>query len=464
MRPVRFVPAMLIVVACAPAPAGTGGGSKASGGSASPELLATVDSIIETPIREGKLIGGSVAVVRGSDTLVRKQYGYADAELETPTPLRAVYEIGSVTKQFTGAAIMQLVEQGKVDLNADVRTYLPDLPTKGRKVTVRQLLDHTSGIKGYTEMPKARPLFHRAVPKDSIVAMFMAEPWDFEPGEEQIYNNSAFFLAGLIIEKVSGKTYEQYVQENLFDRAGMKNSHYCSERAIQPGKVKGYDSDSAGPILRAPISHAWPYAAGSLCSTVSDLVAWNAALHRDGRILGPAAYAEFIRPGKLNDGTTLGYGMGIAVYDRLGRRALHHGGGINGFLSENLYFPDDSLSVVVLFNTAGPVGPDAAAMAIAKAVLGEPKDDARPFEGDLARLAGVYAGKGRGRPTELTFEAADNVLTVKGSFIGDTARALKYIGNNTFRRDETRFIFGESGGRARVRVDAGYGNNLLVRK
>lgn len=464
MRPVRFAPALLVLAACAPAPAGTEGGGTASVGSAPPELLAKIDSIIETPIREGKLIGGSVAVVRGADTIVRTQYGYADAELEIPTPARAVYEIGSVTKQFTGVAIMQLVEQGKVDLDADVTTYLPDLPTRGRKVPVRRLLDHTSGIKGYTEMPKARPLFHRSVPKDSIVAMFMAEPWDFAPGEEEIYNNSAFYLAGLIIEKVSGTSYEQYVKEHLFDRAGMTDSYYCSERALQKGKVKGYDSDSAGPILRAPISHAWPYAAGSLCSTVSDLVKWNAALHRDGRILGPEAYAEFIRPGQLNDGTTLGYAKGIAVYDRLGRRALHHGGGINGFLSENLYFPDESLSVVVLFNTAGPASPDDAAMAIAEAVLGAPADDAKPFEGDLARLAGVYAGKGRGRPTELTFEAADNVLTVKGSFIGDTARALTYVGNNTFRRDETRFIFGESNGRAQVRIDAGYGNNVLLRK
>lgn len=454
----RFSPlAVLLAAAC--------GGAAEAGPAAAPTatgLLATIDSIVEAPIESGKLIGGSVAVMRGSDTIAVRQYGYADAELQTPTPPDAVYEIGSVTKQFTGAAIMQLVEQGKIDLDADVTTYLPKLPTKGRKVPVRRLLDHTSGIKGYTEMPKARVDFHRAVPQDSIVAMFMAEPWDFEPGEEEIYNNSAFFLAGMIIEKVSGKSYADYLQENLFARAGMKNAHYCSEKEIQRGKVKGYDSDSAGPILRGPISHAWPYAAGSICASAVDLVAWNQALHRDGKILGPDAYAEFIKPYQLNDGTTIGYAKGIAVTDRLGRRALHHGGGINGFLSQNIYFPGESLSVVVLFNTAGPAAPDAAAMAIAKDILGPAPSDEVALDGDASRFSGTYAGKGRGQATEISFLADGATLAVKAPMLGDSARKLSYVGNDTFRVDEIRFIFLDGG--RKVRMDAGYGNNVLSRK
>ncbi|MEZ4589343.1 MAG: serine hydrolase domain-containing protein [Gemmatimonadales bacterium] len=466
-----WLAASLVLGACAGGAAGTGTGAGSgaaatgdgvTGSGSSSAVIAAVDSIVQAPIRDGKLIGGSVAVVRGDDTLALRRFGYADAELGTPTPPHAVYEIGSVTKQFTGVAIMQLVERGKVDLDADVTTYLPNLPMKGRKVSVRHLLDHTSGIKGYTEMPSARPLFHRAVPKDSIVQMFMAEKWDFEPGEEEIYNNSAFFLAGMVIEKASGMSYEDYLEENLFKPAGMHDSHYCSETKIMKGKVKGYDSDSAGPILRGPISHAWPYAAGSICSSTTDLVAWNNALHRDGKLLGPEAYAEFIRPSTLADGTTLGYSKGIAVYDRLGKKALHHGGGINGFLSENIYFPEESLSVVVLYNTAGPASPDAAAEAIAEAVLGKSEQPAVAFDGDASALAGTFVGNGRGQAMKFDVLVDGSSVAIKGPATRDSAVALTYRGNGTFTRDYVKYTFLDGG--KKLRVDAGYGNTLLTRQ
>jgi CubicO group peptidase (beta-lactamase class C family) len=445
---------------------GTGGGETGGTGAGGPRaaLVAKIDSIVGTPITAGKAAGASIAVVKGRDTIAVKSYGLANVELNVPTMPRASYEIGSVTKQFTGAAIMQLVEQGKINLDDDFKKYLPSYNTQGRKVTVRQLLDHTSGIKGYTEMPEFWRMSVVTARRDTLVELFSKKPFDFEPGEEQIYNNSAFFLAGLIIEKVSGMSYEDYVQKNLFDKAGMKDAHYCSERKIHKNKVSGYDTDSTGLVLRAPLSHQWPYAAGSLCSSAIDLVAWNEALHRDGKILGPAAYQEFITPGKLSDGTTVGYSKGIAVYGRLGHRTLHHGGGINGFLSENIYFPDDSLSVVVLVNTGGPVSPDALALAIAEAILGTPPDPAKPIDGDAARFAGVYTGRGRGRPTELTIAVGGGTVTAKMG-AQDSARALTYVGDNTFLREETRYLFVESGGKiTKVRIDGGYGNNVLTKK
>jgi CubicO group peptidase (beta-lactamase class C family) len=428
-------------------------------------LVAKIDSIVSAPIKAGKVVGASIAVVKGRDTIAVQGFGKANLELDVPTPPHGAYEIGSVTKQFTGAAIMQLVEQGKVSLDDELTKYLPDFKFGGRKITVRRLLDHTSGMKGYTEMPEFRGLTAVARPIDTLLKLIRARPFDFEPGEEQIYNNSAFFLAGLIVEKVSGLSYAEYVQKNLFDKAGMKDAHYCSETKIHKGKVTGYDSDSAGPTLKAPLSHVWPYAAGSLCSSAIDLVRWNEALHRDGTILGAAAYKEFITPETLSDGTPVGYSKGIAIYNRLGHQALHHGGGINGFLSENIYFPDDSLSVVVLFNTAGPGSPDEAAEAIAEAVLGKAPDDSKPVEGDLNRFAGTFTGKGRGRPTELTFAVDGSKLTVKGQAPQDSARALRYLGNNTFAREYTRYIFSEQGGKVPgVRIDGGYGSNALKRK
>lgn len=469
---VRVVALGVVTVAAAGASAcaGSGSGGTGSGGSSGAKggphaaLVARIDSIVEAPIKAGKVVGASVAVVKGRDTIVAKAYGLANLELDVPTPPNAIYEIGSVTKQFTGAAIMQLVEQGKISLDDDIKKYLPTYNTQGRKIVIRQLLDHTSGIKGYTEIPEFRQFGAYRLSRDTLIGLFSKKPFDFEPGDEEIYNNSAFYLAGLIIEKVSGQSYEDYVQKNLFDRAGMTHSHYCSESKVYKNKVSGYDSDSAGPVLKGPLSHIWPYAAGSLCASALDLVRWNEALHREGKILGAAAYQTFITPDKLNDGTTIGYAKGIATYDRLGRRALHHGGGINGFLSQNTYFPNDSLSVVVLFNTAGPGSPDAAAQKIAEVVLGAPASAAKSIDGDAARFAGTYTGRGRGRPMELTVSVDGG--NVKVRFPGaDSAETLTYLGDNVFVRDEARLIFVDQGGKiAKLRLDAGYANNVLTRK
>jgi CubicO group peptidase (beta-lactamase class C family) len=428
-------------------------------------LVARIDSIVTAQVTAGKAAGASIAVVQGQDVIRERGYGKANLELAVPTPAHATYEIGSVTKQFTAAAIMQLVEQGKINLDADLHTYLPTYNSQGRKITVRRLLDHTSGIMGYTEMKEFGGLAATKLPRDTLVTLFSKQPFTFEPGEEESYNNSAFFLLGLIIEKVSGMPYAAYVQKNLFDRAGMADSYYCSETVVHPNHVTGYSADSAGFTQKEPLSHQWPFSAGSLCSSAVDLAAWNDALHRRLAILGKAAHDEMMTPGTLNDGTTLGYAKGIAVYPRLGHRTWHHGGGINGFLSENLYFPDDSLSVIVLYNSTRE-GPDATALAIAKAVLGEPKDPAVPIDGDVQRFVGKYAGSGRGgRQMQLEVTAANNRVLATVPALGDSLKPLVYVGHETFLSDEARLIFsGTPASSAKVRIDTGYGNNLLHRR
>lgn len=461
MRRIIEIGALLAAAGC-----GGSGANAPTGGAAGGEraaLVATIDSIVSAPIEAGKVAGASIAVVRGSDTIAVQGFGKASLELDVPTPPHAIYQIGSVTKQFTAAAIMQLVEQGKVKLDDDFTTYLPDYDTHGRKITVAQLLNHTSGIKGYTEIPEFRLIGIQHLPKDTLLKIIQKKPFDFEPGEEEIYNNTAFFLAGLVIEKVSGMSYADYVQKNLFDRAGMKDAHYCSERAVHPRDVEGYDTDSTGLVQKGYIDHTWPFAAGSLCSSAIDLVAWNQALH-GGKILGPEAYQEFIQPGRLNDGTPIRYAKGLAVSSILGRRALHHGGGINGFLSENIYFPDDSLSVVVLFNTAGPASPDDAARAIAEAVLGQPADDTKTYDGDLSPFAGTYAGTGRGRPTDLTITVDSGKLMAKMPF-SDSLRALSYYGDDTFGWRDLRLTFVRQAEKITgANLDAAYGFNRLKRK
>jgi len=411
-----------------------------------------VDSIVADALKGGRAAGMSVAVVRGADTIVLKGYGRADVELDVPTPERAVYEIGSVTKQFTAAAVLQLQEQGKLSLDDELTTYLPGYPTQGHRVTLRRLLDHTSGIRGYTEMLEFNRLAPRDLPRDSLVALFSARPFDFAPGDAQVYNNSAYFLLGLVIEKVAGMPYDRYVKQQLFDRAGMPDSRYCSNRAVVPRRAHGYEAGPAGLVRAAYMNHAWPFAAGSLCSTVGDLVAWTRALH-GGRILRADAYRQLVTPDTLNDGALSRYAKGLVVGDSIaGRRAIHHGGGIPGFLSDLAWLPDDSLVVAVLVNTEGPVDPAAVTARIVAALYGEPAPPAAaPFAGRAADYAGEFRGIGRGR--EMVLVVADSAGQPTLRINAGPPRPLRHLGGERFATGGTRLTFVREGGRVtKVRV------------
>ena len=421
-----------------------------------------VDSVVAAALKDGRAAGMSVAVVRGRDTIVMKGYGFADLEYDVPTPDRAIYEIGSVTKQFTAAAILQLEEQGKLSLDDDISKHLPDYPTQGHRITLRRLLDHTSGIKGYTEIPAFRTISTRKLPKDSLVAIFAKEKFDFAPGEGMVYNNSAYFLLGMVIEKLSGKSYGDYVSENLFKRAGMTDSRYCSENAVYKRRAHGYDMSQNVLVRAGYMDHTYPYSAGSLCSTVGDLVAWTRALH-EGRILGAKAYQTLVTPNTLNDGTRLRYAGGLASHSLAGHRVIEHGGGINGFLSEAAYFPDDSAIIVVLINTAGPVSPMAVTTSIAEVVLGKRPAKSERFSGDVAALAGTYKGVGRGREMVVTVRADSGVLSLQ--LAPQPSSRLRYVGGDTFENDQGgRFTFVREGGRVtKLRADLIYGYSVLAK-
>ena len=451
-RPALLVSVLLFAACAGSTPPGDGGTTSSS----SPEnaaIVARIDEIMNKRINAG-IAGGSVAVVKGQDTILIKGYGKADLEFDVATPQDAIYEIGSVTKQFTAVGILLLAEQGKLSLDDDITKYFPGYNSQGNRIPVRRLLDHTSGIKGYTEIPEFGRIGMTDAPQDTLVGIFSKKPFDFKTGEEEIYNNSAYFLAGLLIEKLSGKSYADFVKETMFDKAGMTNSRYCSESAIVKNRAHGYDAaDTLGNLIRARyLNHKWPYAAGSLCSTVRDLVKWNDALHH-GRILQPASYAELIAPSTLNDGTKLRYAKGLALASLAGRRAIWHDGGINGFISLNRYLPDDTLSVVVLWNSTGrdlDVGED-----IIAAVLGPAADDTKPVDGDINDYAGTYKGNSRGRGMEATFTVSgSNLLMSSGQGAPDT---LHYVGNDTFRSGGALVTFERKDGKpSRIRYDAAY--------
>ena len=434
-------------------------GEKPGAGAGS--LEAYVDSLVRQDFDSSRLAGMAIAVFKGDQQLLLKSYGSADLDLDVPLKSDASFEIGSVTKQFTAAAVLQLAEEGKLSLDDDFTKYVK-FNTRGKKVTVRQLMNHTSGIKGYTEMEMFGDLSYQHLKRDTLLRIVEKEPFDFEPGANLIYNNTGFFLLGLVIEKVSGKNYEEYVKENLFAKAGMTNSYYGDELKVVKGRAHGYSMSEKGLVRANYLDHTWPYAAGSLCSTVEDLVKWNRALHH-GKIMSDASYQEFLAPAVLNSGDTTRYAKGITVWSDNGTPVISHGGGIYGFLSENAYYPKDDVSVVVLVNTTGPVSPERLALQVGKKMFG-----IKPYAGatapsDLAPYVGTFSGPGRGH------EAAVNIIAKEGALwykMGERPEAkLSYVSGNRFRAEDVTFTFsGDAGGFNTLSIDQIYGFLVLKRK
>jgi CubicO group peptidase (beta-lactamase class C family) len=241
------------------------------GRAASRDVIArAADSIAQSILQRGRVAAMSIAVVRGRDTIVMKGDGMADMENNVKPTAQTVYRIGSVTKQFTSVAIMQLIQQGKLSLDDEVTKYVPNAPVHGRRILVRQLLNHTSGIPSYTDVG---PIFGRVrrqdLSHDSLLAVVRDDSLQFEPGTHFYYNNTGYFLLGMIIEKVTGKKYGEYLRDAVFAPNGLSSTVYCSEAPLIKHRARGYDGAQAGLENTDFISMDLPYAAGSLCSTWS---------------------------------------------------------------------------------------------------------------------------------------------------------------------------------------------------
>ena len=312
-----------------------------------------VDKWAEDAVAEGTVAGLSVAVERDGKLLLAKGYGMADLEQDVAADRDTVYRIGSVTKQFTAAAIMQLVEAGQVRLDAPIQEYV-DFPTGDHEVTVEHLLHHTSGIKSYSSVGEK---WRRTIPLDTtheeILGLVVDEPFDFSPGDEWRYSNSGYYLLGMIVESVTGGSYADYVEQTLAAPLGLERTTYCDEKRLIPGRAEGYEREDGELVNDDPLSMTHAFAAGSLCSTVLDLLRWQAALET-GEAVSADSYARMTTAGVLNDGEATRYGYGLGLGDLEGHLRVSHGGQINGFATHFAGYPDDELRVVVLANTTGP--------------------------------------------------------------------------------------------------------------
>ena len=394
-------------------------------------LVRYVDSVATAAVTEHRTAGVAVAVVRNGRTVLAKGYGFADLENDVPVTPETVFRIGSITKQFTSAAIMRLMEQGKLSLDDTLQKFLPTFPTQGNHVTVRHLLNHTSGIKSYTSLgPKWQRVIRLDLMPDSLVALFANGPFDFKPGDAWSYDNSGYFLLGMIIEKLSGKSYGQYLQDEFFTPLGLKSTIYCDQAPLIKHRAQGYAVRPDGQFINAePLSMTQPFAAGSLCSTVNDLAAWTLALS-SGKVVSAASYRMMTTPGTLNDGKPLTYGFGLGTGVLGGHRQVSHNGGINGFVSELHHYPDDSVVTVVLTNT-GALAAIQIERLIARRTLGIKDLPAVPIDAAaLARVTGDYTfGNGRVK----VFVEKGRLRMQQGAA---PAFGLKYVGSNRFVRDD----------------------------
>lgn len=335
-------------------------GSQASAQSQLPaDVAEKIDKLTtDTLVRTG-VPSASVAVVKDGQIAYVKAYGDAKLEPKTPATAQMRYSIGSISKQFTAAAVLLLQEQGKLSLDDKVAKYIPDL-TRANDVTIRQLLSHTSGYQDYWPQDYVMKGMLEPTTTQKIMDTWAKKPLDFEPGTKWQYSNTNYVIAGAIIEKVAHLPLLQFLQQKIFTPLGMASVADIDQGRLGDTDPTGYLRYALGPLRPAPKEgKGWLFAAGELAMRAQDLAKWDISII-DQKLLKPASYREFGADVSLKNGLATQYGLGVSVNSQGGHRALSHGGEVSGFTAQNVVYPDDRAAIVVLTNqdaasAAGPI-------------------------------------------------------------------------------------------------------------
>ena len=330
---------------------------------------AKVDALLRAQMDKAHIPGLSVAVVRAGKVVLAKGYGQSNVELGVAATADTVYQIGSITKPFTATAVMLLVEEGKVSLDDPISKHLSTVPEAWAEVRVRHLLTHTSGIKSYTSLPDNLKQFRQDVSREAVLKSVTDLPLEFKPGEKFAYCNTGYFLLGMLVEKVSGKPYADFLDERIFKPLEMTGTRINDPRAVLKNRAAGYSWEKNALLNGEPWSMTWPFAAGAVVSSVSDLARWDAALYSE-KVLKRSSLDQMWTAGKLNDGKAVEYGLGWQLNSFKGHKVIGHGGSIAGFTCYLVRFPDDKLTVVVLANL-NPLNPRRLAEEVAALYLAE---------------------------------------------------------------------------------------------
>jgi CubicO group peptidase (beta-lactamase class C family) len=365
---------------------------------------------------------GAVLVAKDNQLLLNKGYGMASLEWGIPNSPETKFRIGSVTKQFTATLILQLQEDGKLKITDPVSKYIPTAPPSWEKITIANLLGHTSGISSFTDL-KEFPVWsaspHNA---EDEMALVKDKPLEFAPGSQFKYSNTNFEILGLIIEKASGKKYGDLLRERIFEPAGMKESGLDSDDLVLAKRAEGYMPGPKGIIVARSESMSVPWAAGSIYTTTGDLLKWEKALF-GGKVLNADSLKTMTTPGLGN------YGTGVMILDHGSVKAVEHGGGIEGFNANLLHAPDQHITVVVLSNVngmaVGQMGAQLLDVVLGRSVklANERVEQTLPKE-ELKKFFGVF----NLAPTfSLTVTEANDGLTVQGT--GQPALSVYYEGS-----------------------------------
>lgn len=294
--------------------------------------------------------GVVVLIAKKGKVIYEAAVGSANLELQVPLKSNMVFQIGSVTKQFTAVGILQLVEQGKLSLQDSVQQYVKDFPTKGAIISIENLLTHTSGLTDYTSIDSDIPFIERRdFTPDFIIGYFKQTPLEFKPGTRYGYSNSNYALLAYIIEKVTGMSYHQYITEKVIHAAGLENTCFAREKTIVPGRVTGYTRDNGFYEHCDYQTLSIGYGCGDLLSTAQDLNQWNEALLA-GKLIRAATLERAYTPYRLADGTFSSYGYGWFIDQQGGRKCIHHEGQTSGFITLEKYFPKEELYIAILTN------------------------------------------------------------------------------------------------------------------
>ena len=404
----------------------------ARGGVLSRHVAARIDSISTAALASWNVPGMSVVVMRGPTMIVARGYGFADRETGTAATSRTVYQLGSISKQFTAAAIMRLAERGKLRLDDPVSRVLGEYRPLGDSVRLRHLLHQTSGIREEFTLPRYGTLIEDTTRQNAeLLAMIMREPLGFAAGSRWSYSNSNYALLAAIIERTTGRPYDRYLSDAFFEPLGLSSLHHCAPLPTAPHHARGYVLRDGSIEPSPPENMEWIRGDGGLCASAEDLARWARALAA-GRALSAASYRRMSTSTRLTDGTTPDYGFALSLVPLDGNtRRVSHGGRMAGFTGVLAHYPDHDLTVAVLTNRGG-LWLESVEQAITRAVLGMPRPPVRD-DPTTASLREALVGEYDVGITGMTVTIADRDgrLWLQWPPPGPTS-ALRYQGGRTF--------------------------------
>jgi len=347
-------------------------------------------------------LGIAILVSKQGQVIYEHALGLADVSTKSPLTAGSVFQIGSITKQFTAAAILLLEQQNKLSLNDTLSQFLPYYPKVSKKITVGQMLSHTSGLPNYLGNPETMLMSKNYAQIDAVLAQLSKDPLIALPGEQYAYSNTAYLFLGKIIEQVSGLSYAQFMKKNIFEPLKLKNTFVITETESNSKIVKGYEKNNDGQLVDyMQVDRSWIAAAGAIASNLNDMNKWHLSLI-NGELINAQSYKKMVTPFKLSSGESINYGLGFDIYPINHQKSISHQGSVPGFSSFSVYFPDQNVYGIALSNSNAHPGP-ALLHVLSKGLKNLPKKVNTINTLDINKLVGQY-DLGDGKVRTISFE------------------------------------------------------------